>query len=224
MNSLQIKTCNELFYNCPTATALFNSKSLRLEHANPGMLELWGRDENVIGLPILDFLPELESQGYPDLLRIVGYSDRAYSEKGAKVQIIKKGVLTPVYMDYNYTPIKAANRLSAGILVTANELSEKHINMLSSEEYQRNLRALVLAAPVPMCIYRGHLLNVEVANSHMLDLWQKEESRNLRIIKHVYHTGHPMEFTENHISYSCTALRSEEGRSVGCVLMALNLQ
>jgi hypothetical protein len=224
MNLDQIKTCDELFYKCPTGTALFNSKTLKLEHANPAMLELWGRESSVVGLPILEFLPELDPQGYPDLLKIVGDSDKAYSEKDAEVKIMKNGILTSVYMDYTYTPVKSAFRISSGILVTASELSEKHINMLSGEEYKRNLRALVLAAPIPMCIYRGQQLQIEVINSHMLDLWQQEETRNLRIIKHVFHTSHAMEFTEKNISYSCTALRNEYGRSVGCVLIAINIR
>lgn len=221
MNSLQIKTCDELFYKCPTATAIFNSKSLKLEHANPAILDIWGRDDSVIGLTILEFLPEVESQGYPELLRMVGDSDKAYSEQGAEVKLVKEGVLQSVFMDFNYTPIKEAKRIPVGILVTANELSEKYINTLSGQEYERNLRSLVLAAPVPMCIFRGQQLFIEVVNGHMLDLWQREEYRNLKTIRHVFHTGQPINFAENNISYSCTALRNEQGTSVGCVLMAI---
>jgi hypothetical protein len=222
MNLNQIQTCTELFGNCPTSAALFDTKTLKLYYANPSMLRLWGRDSTVIGLSLLDFLPEVECQGYPDLLKIVGQSDTPYSELGAEVKIMKNETLQSVYVDYSYTPIKAGNRIPSGILVTATELSEKHINMLSGEEYQRNLRALVLAAPVPMCIYRGRQLKIEVINSHMLDLWQCDESRNIRIINHVFHTGHPLEYTEYGITYSCTALRNEQGQSVGCVLIALN--
>jgi hypothetical protein len=222
MNAIQISTCNELFETCPTATAMFNSKSLKLEHANAAMLLLWDRDTSIIGLNLLDFLPELEYQSYPDLLKNVAISAKPYQEKGAKVNLIKNDVLTPVYMDYDYTPIKAPRRIPTGILVTANELSEKYFNTLSSDECQRNLRVLVLESPVPMCIFRGWQLKLEVVNSHMLDLWQRDEYRNLRMIKHVFVTGHPMSFTENGISYSCTALRNDHGHSVGCVLMAVS--
>lgn len=220
MNTIQIETCNALFDKCPTATALFNASNLRLEHANNSMLNLWGRDKSVIGLSLLEFLPEVESQGYDDLMRIVAQSEMAYREKGAKVDIIKDGKLQPVYMDYDYTPVKAINRISVGILVTASELSEKYINMLSGEEYRRNLRALVLSAPVPMCIFRGWKLEIEVINAHMLDLWQIEEYRNMRVIRNVFHTGHFMEYTEKGIQYSCTPLRNEQGASIGCVLIA----
>lgn len=220
MNNIQISTCNELFDKCPVATALFNVSNLKLEHANPSMLKLWGRDNTVIGLSLLDFLPEVESLGYDDLMRIVGQSESAYRENGAKVEIIRDGILQPVYMDYAYTPIKGINRISVGILVTATELSEKYINSLSGEEYKRNLRALVMSAPVPMCIFRGWKLDIEVVNFHMLDLWQSYEYRNMRIIRNVFQSGHFMEYTEQGIQYSCTPLRNEQGSSVGCVLVA----
>jgi hypothetical protein len=224
MNSSQITALKDLFENCPTATAIFDSKTLRLEHANQAMLSLWGRDNTVIGLKLLDYLPELAEQKYPDLMRIVAQSKNPYSESEAEINIVKNGKLNPIYVDYNYTPITATNRLSSGILLTATELLEKNLNKLSGEEYQRNLRALVLAAPVPMCIYRGWKLLVEVVNAPMLDLWQQQQYRNIRILKHVFHTGHQMAFTENGISYSCTALRDDQGRSVGCVLIAVQLE
>jgi hypothetical protein len=219
MNNIQISTCNELFNKCPVATALFNVSNLKLEHANPSMLK-WGRDNTVVGLSLLEFLPEVESLGYDDLMRIVGRSDSAYREEGAKVEIVRQGVLQPVYMDYAYTPIKAINRISVGILVTATELSEKYINSLSGEEYKRNLRALVMSAPVPMCIFRGWKLDIEAVNSHMLDLWQSHQYRNMRTIINVFHSGHFLEYTEHGIKYSCTPLRNEQGNSVGCVLIA----
>ena len=220
MNIIQIETCNELFDKCPTATAIFNAGNLKLEHANTSMLKLWGRDPHIIGLSLLEFLPELEHQGYDDLLKIVSQSDNAYSEKGAKVEIIKGGILQPVYMDYSYTPIRALNRIPVGILVTASELSEKYINSLSAEEYKRNLRALVLSAPVPMCIFRGWNLKIEVINSHMLDIWQIDQCRNMNVIRNVFHTGHFIEYAENGVQYSCTPLRNEQGGSVGCILVA----
>jgi hypothetical protein len=221
MNTSQIAICSELFDNCPTAIAMFNSKNLRLEHANTVMLSLWDKDTTIIGLNLLDFLPELEYQTYPDLLKMVSESNKAYQEKGAKVNIVKSDIMTPVYMDYSYTPIKAAGRISTGVLVTANELSERYINSLSSDEFKRDLRALVLQSPVPMCIFRGWELKLEVANDHMLDIWQCDEYRNLRIIKHVFVTGHPLNFTEKGICYSCTALRNDQGNPIGCVLIAV---
>ena len=80
---------------------------------------------------------------------------------------------------------------------------------------------MVLSAPVAMCIYRGWEMKLEVINSQMLDLWQAREYRNMAIIQYVFHTGIHQEYTEQGISYSCTALRNEHGTSVGCVLMAL---
>jgi hypothetical protein len=221
MNALSIETCNMLFRDCPTATALFDSISLRLIHANPAMLRLWGKDQSIVGQSIHEFMPELESQGYPDMLHIVGTSDSPFSEKGAKVEININGELTPIYMDYNYTPVKLSGKKTVAIFVTANEVCEKQLNLLSGEEYERNLRAMVLAAPTPMCVFRGWKLTLEVVNSYMYDLWKREERMNLRMIKDVFHTGHPLKFVKDDVTYSCTPLRNEQGSSVGCVLIAV---
>lgn len=223
MTPTQIATCRDLFNDNPTPIAIFHAKSLKLEHANPAILKLWDRSAEVIGLTILDFLPELADQQYPDLLRNVGRSNKPHHDYGSEVKIVKEGKLSSVYMDYSYTPFKGTSKFPTAILVIANEISERQLNMLSSDEHIRNLRAMVLAAPVAMCIFRGWDMKVEVVNSHMLDLWQDREYRNLNSIRHVFHGGHPLEYVEHGIRYSCTALRNGEGISVGCVLIAMQV-
>jgi hypothetical protein len=217
----QIETYKELFVNNPTPSAIFHTESLTLEFANQAMLNLWGRTKDIIGLDILDFLPEVEEQGFPDLLRIVGYSNKGFQERGAKVNIMKKGKLESIYVDYSYTPIKGLSYPDIGILVLANDVTDRELSLLHSDGHRGDLSDMVLSAPVPMCILRGLDLEIEAINLYMLDLWQQIKDKHSDKIRNVVRTGYPQEFKENGITYACTALRSDEGKSIGCILIAI---
>ena len=121
MTPIQIATCQNLFDNNPTPTAIFHAASLKLEHANPAILKLWDRTSDIIGLSLLDFMPELADQQYPELLKNVRYTNKAHQEYGAEVKINKGDKLNSVYMDYSYSPIGKASSLPTGVLVIATE-------------------------------------------------------------------------------------------------------
>ena len=219
MLPIQIEHYRDLFSTSPIAAAILDAKTLKLEVTNPAMLELWDRAPQIIGLPIVDFMPEIAEQEFLDLLKGVAITGRSHHDKNAPVMIERQGKMERVFMDYSYTPIMGSRTSPVGILVTGTELTEKQLNTLSSEEHNRNLRAMVLDSPVAMCIYRGYELKIEVVNDHMLNLWQVQQRRNTALLNYVFFSGMPANYTENGIYYSCTALRDGRGNSIGCVLI-----
>lgn len=59
------------FMQVPFAIHIFTGPELVIYLANPSTLELWGREDNIIGRRFLDVLPELKGQGYDVLMREV---------------------------------------------------------------------------------------------------------------------------------------------------------
>ncbi|RZK77405.1 MAG: PAS domain-containing protein [Pedobacter sp.] len=216
----EILPYKELFDNSPIAAAILDARTLKLEVANEGMLNLWGRDKSVINTGILDFMPEIADQEYPKYMKDVAKTGNKRQEEGALVMLKKNGVLQRLYMDYSYIPIFGSRATPLAILITGTEISAKQLHMMAGDEYKRNLRAMVMSAPVPMCVFKGNNFTLESVNNYMLDLWQDKQQRNIDALKYVFYTGMPLEFEEGHINYSCTALRDEYGNSTGCVLIA----
>jgi len=209
-----------LFEDAPVATAIFDADNMKLQMVNQPMLDLWDRPASINGLALLDFLPELADQEYPKLLEGVVLSGEAHKDRGALVWLERNNKKESVFMDYSYTPINLGNRIT-GVLVMATDVCERELNRLIIQQSQRDLRALVMSAPVPMCIYRNAEFKIEAVNNFMLDLWQGTRKMNLSVLNHVFHNGVPYTFTEGGITYNFTPLWSGVKTISGvCVIAA----
>jgi PAS domain-containing protein len=211
----------KLFDRAPIPAAILHADTLKLEMANSPMLELWDRPPAVIGTPLLEFMPELEEQSYPDYLKQVCHTGAAHEEKGARVLLKRKGKTEHVYMDYSYTPIFGECKKATGILVMAKDVCDREKDKFAIEQAKRDLRSMVLAAPVAMCVYRGANFNIEIVNDHMLDLWQETRKMKLSILNHVFHNGLPYSVTEDNLSYSCTPIGHHVDDQAGVWVVAI---
>jgi hypothetical protein len=196
-----------LFEDAPVAAAILDASTMKVEMVNQPMLNLWDRPASIHGMALLDFLPELAEQEYPKLLKRVVFSGKAHTETGALVWLQRNNNKESVFMDYSYTPIKQGNQ-STAILVMATDVCERELNRLIIKQSQRDLRALVISAPVPMCIYRDSTFKLDTVNNLMLDLWQGTQKMNLTVLNHVYHNGMPYTVIEEGITYTYTPLWS----------------
>jgi len=213
----------KLFDSAPVATAILQADSFKLEMANPKMLDLWGRSDSIIGIPLLDFLPELVDQRYPDYLKQVRTNGHPLEEKGAQVLLNRSGKKESLFMDYSYTPIFGQQSKATAILVMATDVCERELNRLVAQQTKRDLRAMVLSAPVPMCIYRGSSFELEVVNEYMMEIWQSEESMNLSVLNYVFHNGVPYTLKKDGVTYTYTPLGNGITHNAGvCVIATLN--
>ncbi|MES2828809.1 MAG: PAS domain-containing protein [Bacteroidota bacterium] len=208
----------------PLPLALFEAKTLRLISVNEKMLDLWGRTPAALGAPLLEFMPEIANQRYPDLMRNVGETGKPIQENGAAVVFEKEGKLQQIFLDFSYTPVKIKESHQAqAILVSGTECRYKHFYQQAISVERQNLRAMVLSSPVAMCVYAGEDMQIQFVNEKMLELWEQNKDRQIALLKAVYHTGVMMKKIDNGIEYSCTALRAPEGDIMGCVIIACHI-
>lgn len=117
----------------PAPTALYSGEDIIIRFANQGMLELWGKDASVIGKPLMEALPELEGQPFLGLLQQVWRSGKTYAVSEAPAKLIKNGVETLDYFDYEYRALLDENQKTWCILNTA-------LNVTSRREFLEQLR------------------------------------------------------------------------------------
>jgi PAS domain S-box-containing protein len=222
MKFKQLEPYYRLFEHAPVATAFLDANDLKLEMANQSMLDLWHRPLSVKGAALLDFMPELAEQQYPALLKRVISTGEVHRDTGARVILERAGKTETVFMDYSYTPIFSNDDKTMGVLVMATDVCERELNRLIVSQSYRDLRSIVISSPVPMCIYRGPLFQVETVNNPMLNIWQGSCTINPDILKHVYHNGRPYQELSNGIKYSYTPMGDHNYGVVGvCVVAAL---
>lgn len=153
------------------ATAVFKGPEFVLELVNESMLQAWDRDKSIIGKKLLEFLPELADQPFPEHLRRVYATGHIHGQQDALVIIKRKGRLENVYMDYTYKAMKNSRDEIVGILVSAVDVTDKVRAKKQLEESENNLRNIILQSPVAMAILSGPNLNVKIVNDRMNEIW-----------------------------------------------------
>lgn len=208
---LKVKASEELFrkmiQDAPVAIGILRGENFIIEQANADLLKLWGKTEAVIGLHLIDGLPELKGQPFPGLLTQVFQTGVAHYGYETMARLERDGVLQDFYFNFVYDPIRDQHNVVTGIMVVANEITSlvhSRMEMAKSEERFRNL---LLDTPMATGYYETEDIIISLANDEMLRFWGKDKSvigkpmeeaipelkgqPFIDILKEVYRTGVP---------------------------------
>ena len=112
----------------PVAIAIFQGKDHVTELANSLALEMWDRmEDEVLGRPILEAMPELESQGIKELLDEVYSTTKTFSTSEFPVQIMRKGELNMAYLNFSFEPLLDNTGKIEGIMALGIEVTDQVI-------------------------------------------------------------------------------------------------
>lgn len=116
----------EIFLEAPAPMATLRGPKHVFEFTNPRYLELVGRPD-ILGLPVAEALPEVESQGFVALLDQVYTTGKPFVGREALVRLLRTGAseLEDVYVDFVYLPLREADGSVSGIFVHAVEITEQ---------------------------------------------------------------------------------------------------
>jgi PAS domain S-box-containing protein len=125
-----------LFNKAPAFVATLSGPQHIFELTNPAYLQLIGH-RNVIGKPAREALPEVEGQGFFELLDKVFQTGEPFTGREVPVQLQREpgGALEQYFVDFVYQPIFEADGSVSGILCHGIDVSE----MKRSKDRQRFL-------------------------------------------------------------------------------------
>ncbi|WP_158799118.1 ATP-binding protein [Pedobacter sp. L105] len=144
-NQYQIFTDQELLEILtlsPNATAVYTSEQLIIQLANHAMLNIWGRDKNVIGIPLIEALPELEGQPFIDILKNVWNTGITYQNVNTPANLMIDGNLKTFYYDFIYRAVKNDSGKVKCILHTATDVTERNLNHQTLAQARNTFDAL----------------------------------------------------------------------------------
>lgn len=124
---------NQALVSSAAPTSIYSGEDMVIQFANEGMLALWGKDSSVIGKPLMQAIPELEGQPFLELLREVWRTGKTYSVYEAPAKLIKNGVETLDYFDYEYKALTDHHNKTWAILNTA-------LNVTSRREFLQQIQ------------------------------------------------------------------------------------
>lgn len=139
---------NYLVEATPIATAIFTGLDMIIAAVNEPMLKIWGRGKEVIGLELLNALPELVEQPFLNILREVYVSGKSYSATEGSADLISDGSLTTFYFNYHYKVLVDADGQTIGIINTALDITELVLTKRKVIETKEHLAFALNAAEI----------------------------------------------------------------------------
>ena len=128
------------------ATSVFTGSQMILEMANDLAFQYWGKDSSIIGKPLLEFLPELKGQVFPELLDHVFKTGETHAEQEAKVLRKRGDHLETFYVDFSYRALKNELGETEALLIMAMDVTDRFLTRKKLEESKDQLAFAIEAA------------------------------------------------------------------------------
>jgi PAS domain S-box-containing protein len=132
-----------LIEEAPVATCLFVGRQLRIEDANPAMIQVWGKGPDVIGLPLAEALPELKQQHFLTTLDKLFTTGDTYQARGGRADLVIEGQWQTFYFDYDFKPLRNAKGVVYAILETATDVTQQVLARQQIDSLQVHLQEAI---------------------------------------------------------------------------------
>jgi PAS domain S-box-containing protein len=129
----------------PCPTLVLKGDDLVIEQINKHMLQMIGRGEEIIGMPLIDVLPELEGQYVWTQVQNVYNKGIPFDQSEVLVQHNRTGVTNDYYYNLAYRPLIEDGQIT-GMIQTAVDVTEQVTARKKLEESENRFRALVNAS------------------------------------------------------------------------------
>jgi PAS domain S-box-containing protein len=241
-----------LIEQAPVAMCYVHGERFVLKEANNRMLELWGKSKEILGKPLLEGIPELIDQPFPDLMRNVFTYGKEHAGTETKAYLNRTGKLEEFYFNFIYAPVRNLQGQLTGIMMIASEVTGLVLAKKALEESEKRYRDLIAQATVATAVYVGSDMIIHLANEAMLRLWGKDQSvigKPLReaipeldgqpfhvLLDTVFKTGHTYHSKEDkadlkvngrlhtfYFNFTYKALYDTEGNIYGILNMAVDV-
>lgn len=129
----------------PCATLVLKGDNLMIEQINKHMLEMIGRGEEIIGMPLIDVLPELDGQYVWTQVQNVYNKGIPFDQSEVLVPHNRTGEIKDYYYNLAYRPLIEDGQIT-GMIQTAVDVTEQVNARKKLEESENRFRALVNAS------------------------------------------------------------------------------
>lgn len=167
------KRLRTLIQSAPVAIGLFVGRDFIIEMPNETFIEVIGRGEDIVGKPLREAMPELESQPFLQILDSVFTSGQPYRVYGAKLLTLRGQEMIERYFDVTFSPIFNEQGEVTSILDISIDVTEQIANVKKVADSEAKFRSLIEEAPFATALYAGTDLIIDVANEAMIELWGK---------------------------------------------------
>ena len=169
----------EIFDQAPALILFLRAPHHRIEYVNAAYQGLF-EDRQLMGLDLAAAVPELQEQGFIDLLNQVYQTGETYFgvEQPFTMPAVAGQPPRLAYFTFVYQTYRQSGQV-AGISVFAFEVTEQVLARQQREAQQQELQRIFAQAPVPITILRGPNHVVELANAAVAAIWGRPAAQVL---------------------------------------------
>jgi PAS domain S-box-containing protein len=148
----EVERLRKLFDHAPGFMTVLRGPDHVFEMMNASYLQLVGH-RDLVGKPVREALPEVEGQGFFELLDEVYRSGEAFTGRGMTIQIQReRGAPTEERrVDFVFAPLIGEDGVN-GIFVEGYDTTERHLAEEALRESEERFRLIADSAPVPMWV------------------------------------------------------------------------
>lgn len=129
-----------LVEHSPVAMASLKGEKFTVDVVNDAVLEIWGKDRSVLGLPLHLAIPELENQPFLGILQEVFSTGKPFYGQELKAILIKDGEAMDHYLNFVYQPIPGTDGKTDTILIVATDVTDQVHSRESVKEINTRLQ------------------------------------------------------------------------------------
>ncbi|WP_166335639.1 PAS domain-containing sensor histidine kinase [Sphingobacterium chungjuense] len=142
----QASLFRELVQQAPVAITVLHGEQLIIDIVNPKMLEIWGKDSQIIGKPLSDAMPELEGQPFIGILVNVFLTGKPYYGQESWAQIERGGKIVEGYFNFDCQPFWSGDGRITGVLQVVTEVTDQVMARLEIQQTKTMMDMAINAA------------------------------------------------------------------------------
>lgn len=184
-----LEFAGNIFRQSSIAIHIFSGPDMIITLANDATLNFWGKDSSIVGKPLLEVMPEIKEQGFPEIIRDVYTTGKPFEAKEKRAILNHHGEAREYFLDIILQPFyEFDNRRPAGVMAMVNDVTQSHHSMRTLAEKEK---ALELAVEIgDLGVFNIDLTQNVVNYSHQIMEWFGVERLNLPLTE-LFKKVHP---------------------------------
>ena len=167
-----ISRFQHLLLQTPVAIAIYRGSNYIAELANDLALEILNKDKNLIGKPLFQSMPELESQLKPAFDKVM-QSGIPFHANEFEATLLRNGKNEKTYFKTIFEPIREDDNTISGVIVVAIEVSDQVIARKKIEESDKRYNMMLMKSPFAFAVFKGKDAVITLANDSIKEMWGK---------------------------------------------------
>ena len=170
---------SEVFQHAPSFMCVLLGPDHVFERANDRFYDVLGRSD-IIGMPVRAAVPELEGQGFFDILDLVYQTGEPFVRTDMRITLRRVGQLEERIVDFVYQPMRDASGAVSGILCQGIDLTERVraeeelARLTADSEQRRRVYETALSNTVDFNYVFDREGRFTYVNRALLKLWGKD--------------------------------------------------